>query len=168
MVFAAAHAASVHNGTLMSKNLYIAEKKSVGLQFADALKFTDREDRKGYLESGDDVITWCRGHLVEMCYPEEYDPNLRRWRYDTIPFIPEEYKYKVKDDAKREFGIVSGLMKRADVTRIYVCTDSGREGEYIYRLVERMAGVSGKERKRVWIDSQTEEEIGRASCRERG
>lgn len=143
----------------MPKNLYIAEKKSVGLQFADALKFADRQDRKGYLESGDDIITWCRGHLVSMCYPEEYDPDLKRWRYDTIPFIPEEFKYKVIDDAKREFGIVSGLMHREDVSRIYVCTDSGREGEYIYRLVEQIAGVTGKERRRVWIDSQTEEEI---------
>ena len=94
-----------------------------------------------------------------MCYPEDYDPNLKRWRFDTIPFIPEKFKYQVIADAKKEFGIVSGLMKRDDVERIYVCTDSGREGEYIYRLVEDMSGVTGKERRRVWIDSQTEEEI---------
>ena len=143
----------------MPKNLFIAEKKSVGMQFADALKLSDKNDRKGYLESGDTIITWCRGHLVSMCYPEEYDPNLKRWRYDTIPFIPETFKYQVISDATREFGIVSGLMKRDDVERIYVCTDSGREGEYIYRLVEQMSGVTGKERRRVWIDSQTEDEI---------
>ncbi|MCR5509536.1 MAG: type IA DNA topoisomerase [Lachnospiraceae bacterium] len=143
----------------MPKNLFIAEKKSVGMQFADALKLSDKNDRKGYLEAGDTIITWCRGHLVSMCYPEEYDPNLKRWRYDTIPFIPDTFKYQVISDATREFGIVSGLMKRDDVERIYVCTDSGREGEYIYRLVEQMSGVTGKERRRVWIDSQTEEEI---------
>ncbi len=143
----------------MPKNLFIAEKKSVGMQFADALKLSDKNDRKGYLEAGDTIITWCRGHLVSMCYPEEYDPNLKRWRYDTIPFIPDTFKYQVISNATREFGIVSGLMKRDDVERIYVCTDSGREGEYIYRLVEQMSGVTGKERRRVWIDSQTEEEI---------
>lgn len=143
----------------MPKNLFIAEKKSVGLQFADALKFSDKSDKKGYLESGDNIITWCRGHLVSMCYPEEYDENLKRWRFDTIPFIPDTFKYQVISDAKREFGIVSGLMKRDDVERIYVCTDSGREGEYIYRLVEQMSGMGNKDRRRVWIDSQTEEEI---------
>ena len=143
----------------MSKNLFIAEKKSVGLQFADALKFKDRSDSKGYLESDDNIITWCRGHLVSMCYPEEYDPNLKRWRFDTIPFIPDKYKYQVISDAKKIYGTVTGLMKRDDVDCIYVCTDSGREGEYIYRLVEQESGVTGKKRKRVWIDSQTEEEI---------
>ncbi|MCR5594895.1 MAG: type IA DNA topoisomerase [Lachnospiraceae bacterium] len=143
----------------MPKSLFIAEKKSVGLQFADALKLSDKSDRKGYLESDDSIITWCRGHLVSMCYPEEYDPALKRWRFDTIPFIPDTFKYQVIQDAKREFDIVNGLMHRDDVSTIYVCTDSGREGEYIYRLVERMSGVTGKTRKRVWIDSQTEEEI---------
>ena len=143
----------------MPKDLYIAEKKSVGLQFADALKMSDKQDRKGYLESDDHIITWCRGHLVSMCYPEEYDPALKRWRFDTIPFIPQEFKYQVIADAHKEFGIVTGLMKRDDVDRIYVCTDSGREGEYIYRLVERLSGMAAKERRRVWIDSQTEEEI---------
>lgn len=145
----------------MPKSLFIAEKKSVGLQFATALHFTDNQDRKGYLESGDNIITWCRGHLVSMCYPEEYDPNLKRWRFDTIPFIPDDFKYQVISDAHKEFDIVSGLMKRDDVDKIYVCTDSGREGEYIYRLVERMSGMGHKERKRVWIDSQTDEEIMR-------
>lgn len=143
----------------MPKDLYIAEKKSVGLQFADALKLSDRQDRKGYLESDDAIITWCRGHLVSMCYPEEYDPALKRWRFDTIPFIPQEFKYQVISDAQKEFNIVTGLMKRDDVGRIYVCTDSGREGEYIYRLVERLSGMNAKDRRRVWIDSQTEEEI---------
>ncbi|MBR6390931.1 MAG: type IA DNA topoisomerase [Lachnospiraceae bacterium] len=143
----------------MPKDLYIAEKKSVGLQFAEALKMSDRQDRKGYLESDEHIITWCRGHLVSMCYPEEYDPALKRWRFDTIPFIPKEFKYQVISDAHKEFGIVTGLMKRDDVNRIYVCTDSGREGEYIYRLVERLSGMDPKERRRVWIDSQTEEEI---------
>lgn len=143
----------------MPKNLFIAEKKSVGVQFAQALKIQDSSERKGYLESDDCVVTWCRGHLVSMCYPEEYDPNLKRWRYDTIPFIPKEYKYRVIDDAKKEFDIVNGLMHRADIGCIYVCTDSGREGEYIYRLVEQMSGITGIPRKRVWIDSQTDEEI---------
>ncbi len=143
----------------MPKNLFIAEKKSVGLQFADALKFKDRSDSKGYLESDDNIITWCRGHLVSMCYPEEYDPDLKRWRFDTIPFIPDKYKYQVISDAGKIYGTVTGLMKRDDVDCIYVCTDSGREGEYIYRLVEQESGVTGKTRKRVWIDSQTEEEI---------
>jgi len=131
------------------------------LQFATALHFSDMSDRKGYLESGDNIITWCRGHLVSMCYPEEYDPELKRWRFDTIPFIPDEFKYQVISDAQKEFNIVSGLMKRDDVDKIYVCTDSGREGEYIYRLVERMAEIGPKERRRVWIDSQTDEEIMR-------
>lgn len=143
----------------MSKKLFIAEKKSVGQQFANALHIGDSQDRKGYLESDEYVITWCRGHLVSMCYPEEYDPELKRWRYDTIPFIPKEYKYRVIEDAKKEFGIVNGLMHRDDIDCIYVCTDSGREGEYIYRLVEQMSGISGITRKRVWIDSQTDEEI---------
>ncbi len=143
----------------MPKDLFIAEKKSVGEQFADALKMSDSRSQKGYLESEDHIVTWCRGHLVSMSYPEEYDPNLKRWRFDTIPFIPEEFKYQVISDARKEFGIVTGLMKREDVGCIYVCTDSGREGEYIYRLVDRLSGVTDKPRKRVWIDSQTEEEI---------
>ncbi len=111
------------------------------------------------MESNEAVVTWCVGHLVTMSYPEAYDEKYKRWSLDTIPFIPDEFKYEVIDGVKKQFGIVSGLLNREDVETIYVCTDSGREGEYIYRLVERQAGVAGKIRKRVWIDSQTEEEI---------
>ncbi len=142
----------------MSKSLYIAEKPSVAQEFAKALKenFTRRD---GYLESAQSVVTWCVGHLITMSYPEAYDPSLKRWSLATLPFLPEEFRYEVIDSVKKQYGIVSGLLKRKDVDVIYVCTDSGREGEYIYRLVEQMAGVSGKDRRRVWIDSQTEEEI---------
>ena len=127
-------------------------------EFANALK-VNAASRDGYLESADTIVTWCVGHLVTMSYPDAYDAKLKRWSFDTIPFLPEEYKYEVIESSKKQYTIVSSLMKRPDVTTIYVCTDSGREGEYIYRLVEQMSGVKGKERKRVWIDSQTEEEI---------
>lgn len=142
----------------MAKSLYIAEKPSVAQQFADALKVKGRRG-DGYIEADDAVITWCVGHLVTMSYPDAYDPALKRWSLETLPFLPQEYKYQVIDSVKKQFTIVSGLLNRKDVERIYVCTDSGREGEYIYRLVAQMAGVKGKEEKRVWIDSQTEEEI---------
>lgn len=142
----------------MGKSLYIAEKPSVAQEFAKALKQTMRRG-DGYLESEGAVVTWCVGHLVTMSYPEVYDPALKRWSLETLPFLPEEWKYEVIPSVKKQFSIVSGLLNREDVTTIYVCTDSGREGEYIYRLVEQMANVQGKERKRVWIDSQTEEEI---------
>lgn len=142
----------------MGKSLYIAEKPSVAREFAKALKY-DMKNKDGYMESQEAVVTWCVGHLVTMSYPEVYDEKYRRWSLDTIPFIPEEFKYEVIDSVKKQFGIVSGLLNRDDVETIYVCTDSGREGEYIYRLVEQQAGVEGKVRKRVWIDSQTEEEI---------
>lgn len=142
----------------MGKNLYIAEKPSVAREFAKALKI-NASNRDGYLESSDAVVTWCVGHLVTMSYPEAYDEKYKRWSLDTIPFIPSEFKYEVIDGVKKQFQIVSGLLNREDVETIYVCTDSGREGEYIYRLVEQQAHVTGKMRKRVWIDSQTEEEI---------
>ncbi len=142
----------------MGKNLFIAEKPSVAREFASALKI-NTTSRDGYLESQNAIVTWCVGHLVTMSYPEAYDENLRRWSFDTIPFLPREFRYEVIESSKKQFGIVSSLMKRPDVTTIYVCTDSGREGEYIYRLVEQMSGVTGKDRRRVWIDSQTEEEI---------
>lgn len=146
----------------MEKSLYIAEKPSVAKEFAKALKSnlkSDMKSRDGYLESEEAIVTWCVGHLVTMSYPEAYDEKYRRWSLDTIPFIPKEFKYEVIDSVKKQFGIVNGLLNREDVTCIYVCTDSGREGEYIYRLVEQQAGVQNKTRKRVWIDSQTEEEI---------
>lgn len=142
----------------MGKKIFIAEKPSVAKEFAKALKL-NTQSRDGYLESEDCIITWCVGHLVTMSYPDAYDEKLKRWSLDTIPFTPTEYKYEVIDSVKKQFTIVSGLLNRPDVDTIYVCTDSGREGEYIYRLVEQMAGVTGKKRKRVWIDSQTEEEI---------
>ena len=142
----------------MGKSLYIAEKPSVAQEFARALHVNGvRKD--GYLESEDSVVTWCVGHLVTMSYPEVYDEKYKRWSLATLPFIPEKFLYEVIPSVKKQFQIVSGLLKRKDVDVIYVCTDSGREGEYIYRLVEQMAGVKGKVRKRVWIDSQTEEEI---------
>jgi len=142
----------------MGKSLYIAEKPSVAREFARALKI-NAGNRDGYMESENAVITWCVGHLVTMSYPEVYDEKYKRWSLETIPFIPSEFKYEVIESVKKQFMIVSGLLNRKDVETIYVCTDSGREGEYIYRLVEQQAHVEGKKRKRVWIDSQTEEEI---------
>ena len=142
----------------MGKNLFIAEKPSVAREFAKALQITG-SNRDGYIESNDAIVTWCVGHLVTMSYPEAYDEKYKRWSLNTIPFIPTVFKYEVIDSVKKQFQIVSGLLNREDVETIYVCTDSGREGEYIYRLVERQANVHGKARRRVWIDSQTEEEI---------
>lgn len=144
----------------MAKSLYIAEKPSVAQEFMKALgKNAGRRD--GYAESDDSVFTWCVGHLVTMSYPESYDPALKRWNMDTIPFIPNKWQYEVIPNVLKQFNIVKDLLHRDDIDTIYVCTDSGREGEYIYRLVEQMAEVKGKTRKRVWIDSQTEEEIKR-------
>ena len=142
----------------MSKSLYIAEKPSVAQEFARALKINGSR-RDGWLESEDSVVTWCVGHLVTMSYPEKYDEKYRRWSFETLPFLPAEFKYEVIDSVKKQFQVAKELLNRPDVGTIYVCTDSGREGEYIYRLVAQMAGVGGKEQKRVWIDSQTEEEI---------
>lgn len=144
----------------MDKSLYIAEKPSVAREFAKALKEQMRSF-DGYMESESAVVTWCVGHLVTMSYPDAYDENLKRWSLNTLPFFPpgDEFKYEVIGSVKKQFQIVNGLLNRDDVKRIYVCTDSGREGEYIYRLVEQEAHVKGKERRRVWIDSQTEEEI---------
>ena len=144
----------------MSKALYIAEKPSVAQEFAKALKINGQR-RDGYLESQNSVVTWCVGHLVTMSYPEKYDIKYKRWSLDTLPFLPREFKYEVIPGVQKQFEIVKGLLNREDVDTIYVCTDSGREGEYIYRLVAQMAGVHGKKEKRVWIDSQTEEEIMR-------
>ncbi len=142
----------------MGKSLYIAEKPSVAQEFAKALHLTTKR-KDGYLEADDAIVTWCVGHLVTMSYPEEYDPSLKRWNLETLPFIPQEFKYEVIPAVAKQFKIVAGLLNRKDVDTIYVCTDSGREGEYIYRLVEQEAHVQGKKRRRVWIDSQTEEEI---------
>ena len=140
------------------KNLYIAEKPSVARQFADVLGVQGNAGN-GYLESDKAIVTWCVGHLITMSYPDAYDPALKKWDLATIPFIPTEYKYEILPNTKKQFNIVAGLLNREDVGCIYVATDSGREGEYIYRLVDSMAQVSGKEKRRVWIDSQTEEEI---------
>ena len=142
----------------MSKSLYIAEKPSVAQEFANALKINGRRS-DGYIESEQAIVTWCVGHLVTMSYPECYDPKYKRWSLETLPFLPKEFKYEVIPSVEKQFKIVSGLLNRPDVDTIYVCTDSGREGEYIYRLVAQMAGVKDKQQKRVWIDSQTEEEI---------
>ena len=142
----------------MGKAVYIAEKPSVAQEFAKALKLNvTRKD--GFLESEEAIITWCVGHLVTMSYPESYDPRLKRWSLESLPFIPENFKYEIIPSVKKQFDTVSSILNREDVDIIYVCTDSGREGEYIYRLVEQMSGMTGKERRRVWIDSQTDEEI---------
>ena len=143
----------------MGKKLFIAEKPSVAQEFAKALKINGgRKD--GYLETDSYIVTWCVGHLVTMSYPESYDAALKKWSLATVPFIPEEYRYEIIPAVSKQFNIVSGLLNRADVDTIYVCTDSGREGEYIYRLVDQMANVPAtKDKRRVWIDSQTEEEI---------
>ncbi len=143
----------------MSKSLYISEKPSVAQEFAKALKVSFKK-HDGYMEAEDSIVTWCVGHLVTMAYPESYDPALKRWSLETIPFLPKNYLYEVIPNVSKQFKTVSALLNRKDVDKIYVCTDSGREGEYIYRLVDQMAKVPNtKEKRRVWIDSQTEEEI---------
>ncbi len=144
----------------MGKALFIAEKPSVAQEFAKALKINMKK-HDGYLEGDTAVVTWCVGHLVTMSYPEKYDAKYKKWSLETLPFLPEKFLYEVIPGVAKQFQIVSALLNRTDVDTIYVCTDSGREGEYIYRLVEQMANVKGKQRKRVWIDSQTEEEINR-------
>ena len=149
----------------MGKSLYIAEKPSVAQEFAKALKL-QASRRDGYQEGEDSVVTWCVGHLVTMSYPEVYDEKYKKWSLQTLPFLPERFLYEVIPSVKKQFDIVKGLLNRPDVETIYVCTDSGREGEYIYRLVEQMAGVHGKKRRRVWIDSQTEEEILRREAKD--
>ena len=142
----------------MEKSVFIAEKPSVARQFADALKVSGKS-YNGYIENDNYILTWCVGHLVTMSYPDAYDPALKSWSLETIPFIPKDWKYQVIDAVKSQFLVVKKILNRDDVDTIYICTDSGREGEYIYRLVDAMAGVKNKTRKRVWIDSQTEEEI---------
>ena len=142
----------------MTKKLLITEKPSVAMEFAKVLNVNGVR-KNGYLESNEWVITWCVGHLVTMSYPDKYDEKFRFWRLDTLPFLPKEYKYELIPAVENQFNIIKSLFEREDISTIYVCTDSGREGEYIYRLVEQMTGVKGKEEKRVWIDSQTEEEM---------
>ena len=144
----------------MKKSVFIAEKPSVAQEFAKALHVNFKRN-DGFLEADNYIVTWCVGHLITMSYPEKYDPQLKRWSFDTLPFLPQEFKYEVIPAVEKQFNIVKRLLTRDDVETIYVCTDSGREGEYIYRLVEQMAGVKDKHKKekRVWIDSQTEEEI---------
>ena len=144
----------------MSKSVFIAEKPSVARQFAEALKLKTKSF-DGYLESENTIITWCVGHLITMSYPDAYDAKYKKWSFATLPFLPEQYKYEVIPSAKKQYNVVKTILTRPDVDTIYVCTDSGREGEYIYRLVDQEAGVRGKNKKRVWIDSQTEDEIKR-------
>lgn len=143
---------------ISTKKLFIAEKPSVAAEFAKVLKVNGTR-KNGYIESDEYVVTWCVGHLVTMSYPDVYDEKYKMWRYDTLPFIPTEWKYEVIESVKNQFDIVKSLLTRDDIDTIYVCTDSGREGEYIYRLIDMMINVQGKSKKRVWIDSQTEEEI---------
>ncbi|MBQ1493235.1 MAG: hypothetical protein IIZ39_14875, partial [Blautia sp.] len=138
----------------MGKSLYIAEKPSVAQEFARVLGVNGQR-HDGYVESSDSVVTWCVGHLVTMSYPDKYDPALAKWSFDTLPFLPKEFRYEVIPGVEKQFSIVKGLLNRDDVDTIYVCTDSGREGEYIYRLVAQEAGVKNKKQLRVWIDSQT-------------
>ena len=143
------------------KQVFIAEKPSVAQQFATTLGVKGSRNN-GYIEDGDTIVTWCVGHLITMSYPEVYDPELKKWRFDTIPFIPEKFRYEVIPSVAKQFNVVKQILNRDDVEKIYVCTDSGREGEYIYRLVDQMAGVPDtKQKLRVWIDSQTDEEIRR-------
>ena len=143
----------------LGKKLLITEKPSVAMEFAKALKITTKR-KDGYLESNDWIITWCVGHLVTMSYPEKYDEKLKYWRLDTLPFIPEKWKYEIIPQVAKQFNIVKSLLQREDVEEIYNAGDSGREGEYIQRLVFMMAKPNPKAKiKRVWIDSQTEEEI---------
>lgn len=142
----------------MGKSVFIAEKPSVAKEFAKALQ-GEFQNKDGFMESEDNIVTWCVGHLVTMSYPDKYDPRLKRWSFDTIPFLPKEFLYEVIPSVEKQFNTVKNILNRQDVSTIYVCTDSGREGEYIYRLVHQMADVKGKNEKRVWIDSQTEEEI---------
>ncbi len=142
----------------MGKSLFIAEKPSVAMEFAKALK-QNMSRHDGYQEGGDVVVTWCVGHLVGLSYPDRYDPALKRWTLAALPFIPQKFLYEVLPGTKKQFGIVKQLLNRSDIDTVYVCTDSGREGEYIYRLVAQEAGVRSAAQKRVWIDSQTEEEI---------
>ena len=144
----------------MGKKVLITEKPSVAMEFAKVLKINTKR-QNGYMESEEWIITWCVGHLVTMSYPEKYDEKLKFWRLDTLPFMPKEYKYEVISNVQNQFNIIKGILTREDVDTIYVATDSGREGEYIYRLVDQAIGVQGKDKKRVWIDSQTEEEINR-------
>ncbi len=144
----------------MSKSLFITEKPSVAVEFAKALGIKGAR-RGGFIDSEDAVITWCVGHLVTMSYPEAYDSSLKKWSLKDLPFLPHEYRYEVIEQVKNQFDIIKGFMNNPDITKVYVCTDSGREGEYIYRLVDQMIGVDGKEKKRVWIDSQTVDEIKR-------
>lgn len=144
----------------MAKKLLITEKPSVAMEFAKVLKINGAR-KDGYLEAESWVVTWCVGHLVTMSYPEKYDEKLKFWRLDTLPFMPKEYKYEVIPSVQKQFDIIKGLLSREDIHSVYVATDSGREGEYIFRLVEEQIGIRKPYRKRVWIDSQTEEEIKR-------
>ena len=142
----------------MGKKVIIAEKPSVAREFAKVLNINGK-NQNGYIESEEYIVTWCVGHLVTMSYPEKYDEKLRYWNLKTLPFIPEQFKYEIIDNVSKQFDIISNILNREDVETIYVCTDSGREGEYIYRLVDEMAGSPKKDKRRVWIDSQTEEAI---------
>ena len=144
----------------MAKSLLITEKPSVAMEFAKVLKINGTR-KDGYLEADNWIVTWCVGHLVTMSYPEKYDENLKFWRLDTLPFMPKEYKYEVIPSVQRQFNVIQSLLTREDVDSVYVATDSGREGEYIFRLVEQQIGIKKPNRRRVWIDSQTEEEIKR-------
>ena len=144
----------------MKKSLFITEKPSVAMEFAKILGVNGQR-KDGFIEAEKAVITWCVGHLVTMSYPEAYDANLKRWSLNALPFLPEQYKYEIIPEVKKQFDIVREQLQRPDVDKIYVCTDSGREGEYIYRLIDQMVGVHGKGKKRVWIDSQTEDEVKR-------
>ncbi len=142
------------------KNILITEKPSVAMEFSKVLKENGNR-QNGYIESTNWVITWCVGHLVTMSYPEKYDEKLKYWRLDTLPFMPKEYKYEIIPSVEKQYNIIKELITRDDIDCVYVATDSGREGEYIYRLVEMQIGIKNKQRRRVWIDSQTEEEIKR-------
>lgn len=143
----------------VAKRVIITEKPSVAREIASALS-EQFKNNDGFLESNDSIITWCVGHLVTMSYPEAYDVALKRWTFDTLPFIPDKFKYEVLDRTKKQFNIIKNILHREDIDTIYNAGDSGREGEYIQRLVLQESGYkSGVVLKRIWIDSQTKDEI---------
>lgn len=142
----------------MGKTLIITEKPSVAQDYARILGVSGKKD--GYIENSNYVITWCIGHLIALSYPEKYNPAMKKWSLDTLPFLPTEYKYEVISSVKKQYNIVHKMLHRQDIDIVYWAGDSGREGQYIEALIRDKGGVrKGIVEKRIWIDSQTDEEI---------
>lgn len=142
----------------MGKSLIITEKPSVAQEFAKVLKVSGRKD--GYIENSEYVITWCVGHLVGLVYPESYDMKYKKWKLEDLPFLPKDYKYDVIKDVSHQYDIVHGMLMREDIDRVYWAGDAGKEGQTIEENIRNFGGVrEGMEELRVWIDSQTQEEI---------